>query len=294
MIPKRKKAKKPQFPSPNDQWDLARRCYIGHRDLVIGHSTLGNGMLKRTGLIALLTLGCLPLVALAAPASSVGNLGDSLLDDDLAKALSPEAPAKPAGPGAFVPKDEMLDRLLKQGGMEAAGEDVGESPLAGVVNGMRQAESLIRNETKAKPAVPVQKEVVTRLEQLIAQMEKQCQGGSCNKPQSDKEKQASKRSQPKPSEGQCDKPGEAKKPGQASKKLAQKANQSGTSGANAGVADVDPAQQQELLKAAWGHLPERMRERMLQGSDSEFLPEYRDELQQYYRRLAERSSQEAP
>lgn len=248
-------------------------------------------MSKRTGLIAFLSLGCLPLVALAAPV--VGNLGDSLLDDDLAKALSPEAPVKPAGPAAFVPRDEMLDRLMNKGDA-AAGEDIGESPLAGVVNGMRQAETLIRDESKAKPALPVQKEVVTRLDQLIAQMEKQCQGGNCNKPQSDKEKQASKRSQPKPGEGECDKPGEGQKPGEATKKLAQKANQSGTSGANAGVADVDPAQQQELLKAAWGHLPERMRERMLQGSDSEFLPEYRDELQQYYRRLAERSSQETP
>ena len=251
-------------------------------------------MSLRTGLIALTAFWCLPLVAFAAPASSVGDLGDSLLDDDLAKALSPEAGAKPAGPAAFVPRDEMLDRMLKPGNAGAVGEDVGESPLAGVVNGMRQAETLIRDEAKAKPAVPVQKEVVTRLEELIAQMEKQCQGGNCNKPQSDKEKQASKRSQPKPGEGQCDKPGEGQKPGQASKKLAQKANQSGTSGANAGVAEVDPSQQQELLKAAWGHLPERMRERMMQGSDSEFLPEYRDELQQYYRRLAERSSQETP
>ena len=253
---------------------------------------LGKAMSKRKGLIALTALWCLPLMALAAPASSVGDLGDSLLDDDLAKSLSPaaEASAKPAGPAAFVPRDELIDRLLNQGGAEA-GEDVGESPLAGVVNGMRQAESLILDEGKAKPAVPVQKEVVTRLEQLIAQMEKQCQGGSCNKPPSDKEKQASKRSQPKP--GQGAKPGEGGKPGQPSKQLAQKANQSGTSGANAGIAEVEPSQK-DLLKAAWGHLPERMRERMLQGSDSEFLPEYRDELQQYYRRLAERSSQEAP
>lgn len=250
-------------------------------------------MLKQNGWIALLAFACLPLAAVAAPTPGVGNLGDSLLDDDLAKALSPasQAPVKPAGPAAWVPEGEMLSRLLEQGAQEAAGEDVGASPLAGVVDGMRRAEGLIRDDANEKAAVPVQKEVVTRLDQLIAQMEKQCQGGNCNKPQSDKEKQASKRSQPKPSAG--DKPGEGKKPGQASKKLAQKANQSGTSGANAGIADSQ-ASQQELLKAAWGHLPERMRERMMQGSDSEFLPEYRDELQQYYRRLAERSSQEAP
>jgi hypothetical protein len=254
----------------------------------------GDGVSKRNGLIALLAFWCLPLVTLAAPTPGVGNLGDSLLDDDLAKSLSPapDAPPKSAGPAGWVPKGEMLDRLLERGAGEAAGEDVGASPLAGVVDGMRRAEDLIRDDADEKAAVPVQKEVVQRLNQLIAEMEKQCQGGNCNKPPSDKDKQASKRSQPKPGKGQG-KPGEVDKPGQPAKKLAQKANQSGTSGANAGIADSQ-ASQQELLKAAWGHLPERMRERMMQGSDSEFLPEYRDELQQYYRRLAERSSQESP
>ncbi len=252
-------------------------------------------MAKRIGLIALLVLGCLPLGAGAAPTPGVGNLGDSLLDDDLAKSLSPapEAPAKQAGPAGWVPEGEMLDRLLERGAQEAAGEDVGASPLAGVVDGMRRAEGLIRDDANDKVAVPVQKEVVQRLNQLIAEMEKQCQGGNCNKPPSNKEKQASKRSQPKPGKGQGEKTGQGEKPGKPAKTLAQKANQSGTSGANAGISDSQ-ASQQELLKAAWGHLPERMRERMMQGSDSEFLPEYRQELQQYYRRLAERSSQESP
>lgn len=258
-----------------------------------------NPSVLLAGLALAVLCGASP--AVAAPSSGIGNtgignLGDSLLDNDLAKALSP-APTKQAGPPAkgedWLPDEEMLRRLLQDGG-QPAGEDVGrgESPLASVISGMRQAEGLIADESAKKPAAPVQREVVAQLEKLIAQMEKQCKGGQCNKPQ-DKKKQASKRSQPK--EGQCDKPGEGEcdKPGKQSKKPGQKANQSGTTSL-AGAPNVSPAEQQELMKAAWGHLPERMRERMLQGSDNEFLPEYRDELQQYYRRLAERSTSEQP
>lgn len=235
--------------------------------------------------------------AFAAPATSVGNLGDSLLDNDLAKALTP-APAaadKKAGTD-WLPSQEMLDRLLQQGVRDTAGEDIGESPLAGVVAGMRRAETLIRDDASDRAAVPVQKQVVAELDKLIAEMEKQCQ--SCKKPgkKDGQKKQASKRSQPKEGKpGECDKEGQCDKPGgKPGKKPGQKANQSGTTSLAGAPNAATPEEQQKLMKAAWGHLPERMRERMLQGAGSEFLPEYRDELQQYYRKLADRTSQESP
>lgn len=254
-------------------------------------------MTHRCLLAAIATAVC--GVAAAAPSSGVGNLGDSLLDGDLAKALSPapEAPAADGKGGAdWLPDEEMLRRLLQDGAGQAAGEDVGpgQSPLTSVIQDMRRAEGLIADDSREGAAAPVQRQVVAQLEKLIAQMEKQCKGGQCNKP-GEQKKQVSKRSQPK--EGQCDKPGECDKPGdkpgKPSKKAGQKANQSGTTKLGS-VADATAADQQELMKAAWGHLPERMRERMLQGAGSEFLPEYRDELQQYYRKLAERSAGESP
>ncbi|QDT68905.1 hypothetical protein MalM25_18310 [Planctomycetes bacterium MalM25] len=231
---------------------------------------------------------------LAAPAG-VGNLGDSLLDAELAKRLSPPAKqqAKPIE-DRLLPDQEMLKRLF-DGDTGAAGEDVGESPLAGVVNGMRQAEAFLRDEAGDKQAVPVQREVVAQLEQLIAKMEKQCQGGQCKKKGDQQKKQASKRSQPK--EGQCDKPGECDKEGQCDKpgqKPGKQANKAGTTKLGGAPDAQTPEQQQELMKAAWGHLPERMRERMLQGAGGEFLPEYREELQEYYRKLAERTAPESP
>lgn len=245
----------------------------------------------RTTFKLLVAFACLaPLVAVAAPSPGVGNLGDSLLDDDWAKALSPAQEDDHPGAG-WLPTGEQLDQLLREGAEEATGEDLGESPLASVVDGMRRAERLIGDD--GKPATQAQREVVTQLDRLIAQMEKQCQGGACNKSGSQENKrQASKRSQPK--EGEGDKPSESQ---QASNQPSKKATQANTSGATAiGGAPPTGVNQtpDELIKQAWGHLPERMREQMLQGSGGEFLPEYRDELQQYFRRLAERSSREAP
>ena len=42
-----------------------------------------------------------------------------------------------------------------------------------------------------------------------------------------------------------------------------------------------------MVKALWGHLPERSREQMLQSFSDEFLPKYELEIEQYYRRLSE-------
>ncbi|MEO0531366.1 MAG: hypothetical protein AAF266_12450, partial [Planctomycetota bacterium] len=145
-------------------------------------------------------------------ADDFGNLGDLLLDDELARKLAPPVEETKRGPADWLPNPEALNRMLEQGAREAAGEDVGASPLASVVTGMRRAEGLIRNEDSSAGATPVQREVVTQLEKLIAQMEKQCQ--SCNKQSQDQKKQASKRSKPKEGEYKpCDKEGQCNKPG---------------------------------------------------------------------------------
>jgi hypothetical protein len=54
------------------------------------------------------------------------------------------------------------------------------------------------------------------------------------------------------------------------------------------------AQMQELLKDLWGHLPERVREQLLQAPTDEFLPKYQLEIEKYFRRLAEEGRQDEP
>lgn len=252
--------------------------------------------------VALTVLACAAVDSAAAPAApaQLDNLGDSLLDDDLARLFAPPAEpegnteAPPEGGLDWLPDAELLRRLTQENLDTMTGEDIGGgSPLASVVSGMKEAVGLIQDDADDRPAVPVQRQVVTQLERLIQQMEKQCQGGSCNKPsQGDKQKQASKRSQPKP--GECDKEGQCDKPGSQAKKAGGKPNQSGTTSLGSAPDAQSPEGRQALLKAAWGHLPERVREQMLKGAGGEFLPEYRDELERYFQKLAERTDREEP
>jgi hypothetical protein len=44
---------------------------------------------------------------------------------------------------------------------------------------------------------------------------------------------------------------------------------------------------QNLLKAVWGHLPERVRQEVQNASVEQFLPKYEKLIEDYYKRLAE-------
>ena len=58
--------------------------------------------------------------------------------------------------------------------------------------------------------------------------------------------------------------------------------------ASAGGIDVDASHQPRgLVERAWGRLPERVRQQLLQSARGEFLPQYEVEIQQYFQRLAE-------
>jgi hypothetical protein len=217
------------------------------------------------------------------------NLGDGLLDglDGAAFAPSREAP-KPEGTPrkAIVDRgriQQQMERDAARGGLgEQDGEDVGESPLVPVVRGMQRAEGLIADEGNA---VPEQRKVVAELDKLIAQMEKQCQGGGqSKKPSSKKDQQKSQRSGAKPGQG-------SKPAGLAEGRASTGAKTSTTATQKRKPVDPRGKAESDLVKEAWGHLPARMRERMMQGSADEFLPEYREELEAYYRRLAEREAE---
>ena len=216
--------------------------------------------------------------------AALDNLGDGLLEGLLDK-LPQEDPVLENE----MPRDGdwLLDpAALRDRVREAAGEDVGEEgepPMKRVLDGMEEATRRLRQEL-TEDASPVQRQVVKDLEELISAMEKQCQGGQSDNQSQDNRRQASKRSQPKPSAGA--------QPASAQAMSAQSpARDSTTRLGSAPVVEGNRAPPEELMKAAWGHLPERLRERMLQSSSEEFLPEYREALEAYYRRLAEREAE---
>jgi hypothetical protein len=125
----------------------------------------------------------------------------------------------------------------------------------------------------------VQQKVLSDLDQLIAQLSKQCQcsGGQCN------------------GDKPCDKPGQKPgKPGSA-KGTGRSAAKDSTDRLDRTTAKaVDKSEVNAMAKALWGQLPERSREQMQQSFSDEFLPKYELEIEQYYRRLSEEQNENLP
>jgi hypothetical protein len=166
-------------------------------------------------------------------------------------------------------------------GVKEPGEDVGvpgedADPLVRVSQEMRSLESLISGRAKGETEA-VQRQIIADLEKLIQQAEKQSAAQQSSSSKDKKSGQVTKRQsvkQPKMSSGE----------GQASTQPAQDSNDKLR---QAEAAQVDPAALKGMLKDAWGNLPARAREQMLQNSPERFLPQYELMIEKYYKRLAE-------
>ncbi|WP_425398380.1 hypothetical protein [Aeoliella sp.] len=238
-------------------------------------------------------------IAAPAPAKAkpLEDLGDSLLDDAMLGDLIDSArekkdsdksadKAKPSATPRLMPDADELRRMLDPPKQPAPteGEDVGESPLVRISGRMAAASKMIANQNLSGETREAQEEIVTELDKLIEKLNKQCQscsgGGQCNKPG----QQQTQSSTPKPGGG---------KPS-ASQAKSSGAAQSRVSAGGGGEAQPGEMADSEAVKQLWGQLPERLRQQLLQSTADEFLPKYRAELQQYFRRLAEEQGSDAP
>jgi hypothetical protein len=202
------------------------------------------------------------------------SLGSQLLED-LPTTVVPNKPP-PQTDKTSPPSMEPIDD---------AGEDIGgpSGPLlmSRVRSGMRRAEMLLgrsaaeANTTPLQQAGEAQKRVVAQLDELIAELCKQCQGG---------QGQSTDNPPPQPSRRSAAKPSQPSRTATTSK---APAHDSSDPLNRAGAEAVDKGDVDELVKHLWGHLPERSREQVLQSFSDEFLPKYETEIEQYYRRLSE-------
>ena len=230
---------------------------------------------------------CLLLLTAAAAQSPSGSasekaagsesLGNQLLDD-----LAPLGPSKSLSP---APSQQRQPMQPTDGDL---GEDIGQpsGPVALVRagQGMQQAQQLlmppltVTNPQSLKQANVIQQQVVKQLDELIAELSKQCQackqGGQQSPPS---QSQAAQRHQ---QAGQSS-PDAARGNTAAQDSTTRLGQSSGRPTANE-KADLD-----NVMKSLWGHLPERSREQMLQSFSHEFLPKYQLEIEEYYRRLSE-------
>jgi hypothetical protein len=222
-----------------------------------------------------------PLVA-APPVDASKSVDEALLDDldnelldgigDVKAPPKKKPSAKPADP----PDEEPL-----------AGEDVDwpsaeTDPLGYISREMQLVEQLIGERGKASGAEQLQDRIVEDLAKLIEQAEQQQQAQQQSNSQDQQKQQTAKRE----SVQQPKSPGAASSGQDSNKPASDSSDRLG----RAEAARPDPELLRGLMKDAWGHLPEREREQMMQMSPERFLPQYELMIERYYRRLAEERS----
>ena len=222
-------------------------------------------------------VGVVPLWAAETPVKLPvsESLGAGLLED-----LGPDLLAVPAGDQSDPAIPDSVP--AKQLPPVDEGEDVGQasSPLHRVRDGMCRAQELLAARDTTGPAVPVQVQVIADLDALISQLKKQSRS---SRQSGQREQIASRRSQqraPRP-----DRPDGAKKSPAGEGEAAAPDSTTRVDGGQAEL--IDTPDWQQLLKDLWGHLPERVREQLIQAPTDEFLPKYKLEIEKYFRRLAE-------
>lgn len=192
------------------------------------------------------------------------NLDDQLLDDLTDPSVPASAPKKPNGGEAEI--DRQLLQDLSQG------EDLGETPenpLEQLAKRMKQSEQRMRTRDTSAETQSIQKEISDRLAQLISQAEKQGQPGSGKESTGG----SGKAGNPGDAESGSPKPGSA---AESTRRLDR-----------ADSIEQETISVHDTIRRVWGHLPEKMREQMLNSLDDEFLPKYEKLIEQYYQRLAE-------
>lgn len=235
-------------------------------------------LLLTTALLAPATRAQQPAPADAAPAPAAqkpkneAKPAPALPGLDELLGLPPEKKPADAGAPGSTPEERELDRALRA-------RQVSEM-FAQAVQQMADAATLLRDERDPGLATQrVQEEIITKLEKLIEEAERQQQKSSSSS-SSSKKQGSQQRRQPK----------------QSQKSQAQNRGRS-PHGENRGERTPPGAQSAKLngqidaLKAAWGALPARVREALLQGAGDTYSSLYQSLTEAYYKRLAEQDKE---
>jgi hypothetical protein len=188
------------------------------------------------------------------------------------------APARPGSEQAI----EELDRTLK-------GESIEDNFEAAVDLMSRSALRLNQREDAGLDTQRLQQDALRKLEGLISQFQKQRDNSQS---QSQSESSSSSQSQSQQSKQQQPQNASQEQDQQQSGAASQRAQRDRSSDSNENA--QAPARRDAVLrpgleaaKAAWGALPARVREMLLQGSGEKFSQSYEQLTEEYYKRLAE-------
>lgn len=223
----------------------------------------------------------------AAPAS---------LDDLLG--LKPVAPGTKDAQPAIAPARVDQGAKLLEG--PAEGEKVDDEFSQAVALMHQSAKRLGRSADASLETQRLQQDTINKLEQLIKKSQKKqkssssCSNGSCDQNQSQNskgEQQGSKGSQQQPQQSQASQQGQGQR--EQSQQRTQRDGTGDREQITAGSLDTKLGQQPgglDATRAAWGNLPARLRQSLLQGSGDAFSSEYQRLTEAYYKRLGEQGS----
>lgn len=224
------------------------------------------------------------------PAAESKSLDDELLKKldegigaDLLEGLDDVPMDERQRPADEPPSTDKLDQRLREALEGDAPVDDEGDPLARAGRRMRAAQERIAKSQADRPTQELQEQAVAALDELIEQAKKKRGKKSSGKQD---QQQASRRSQPKQPQNQQQQEG-----GQGSGASTQPARDSTDELRPDRVEQIDAAAAQELMKDLWGHLPNRVKEQMLQSSMEEFLPKYQALIEEYFKRLIDEHSQ---
>lgn len=242
-----------------------------------------------------MTMGIACLLA----STGAARAQDAGTDVDATKpAEPPQAEAPPADEPAEKPaeddaqgEDDMpsLDELLGLEGTEEAGPDAAQHELEQALSGEQLGDAFIqavdlmgsvaqRIQAQKDTGVQTQRlqeDILRRLDQLISSMEQQQSSSSSSSSSSSQQQQ--------------------QQPNQPQQQQQQQRSNGSESNEHATAPELQEGPLRpnlEPVTAAWGNLPARVRDQLLQGIDDRFSALYENMTEAYYKRLAEEASDE--
>ncbi len=191
---------------------------------------------------------------------------------------TPATSEKPGGVQPPSPPESANDR--------PPAVDEAPNPLLVVRQRMLTAAQLLSQGAVDVQTQTVQQDIVQRLDELIAQFEPPA-GSASPTPQapdqeSGQQSQAPSTARQAPGRSQQQSSGPTDAPA-----AAQPTGSSASPTAQGEPARVDLADPKALQQSVWGHLPEKLRTQMQSRMVEEFLPSYREQIEDYFKALLE-------
>ena len=228
-------------------------------------------------------LGSILLACLLAPAAAQAQAGRSL-DEELLNNLRAQSKSdverevlgkgekKASQPAALGDERDRLNRRLQQE-LGAAAEKESDNPLVNIAQNMAQVKERIAQADVGATTLNMQKQVVADLDLLINQACKSC--GQCSGSSSAKQ-------------SACNSPSSSAKPGaKAGQKPGNRPAAKGAPRSGGGDAEqADKAEMRAMMNNLWGELPANARQQMQQTPVDDFIPKYRDLIEDYFRDLS--------